>query len=135
MNSERKNEWLFIGYRLAKDALCLYLVGGFMFLFAETILPGILSQRINFFFLYVGYIALLVGVIVLGRISPEKRERSEEEKKKWNIQMKFFVFGMIFLFLLPIMRNVPIALLPFFGLGTAVVLFILTESFFEKGNE
>lgn len=136
MNSETKKEWLQIAHRLAKDAFFLYMGGGIGFLLAETVLPGIFSQRVDFFFFYVGFLILLGGVIFFGWMSGEDRQqeraKSRVKKSGWNIWMRLFGAGVGILFFVPIARNVSAAFLPFLGVGVAVVCVALVENFFEK---
>lgn len=139
MKNETKGAAVWIAYRLSVDALVLYLAGGMGFLLAETVLPGIFSQRVNFFFFLFGFFACMVLVLALGalvrRQMPSFAEKEHApffpNKRRRNI---FFiaVFCAFALFLAPVMRSASPAAFPLLVLSGALVSAVVTNLLLQK---
>ena len=138
MKNETKKEIVWIAYRLSVDALVLYAAGGMGFLGAETILPGLFSQRVNFFFFLFGFFACVMLVWALGVVvrrnmpSLFEKERATLFPDARRRNMFFMATLIVFaLFLIPIMQNASsfsLFLLVFAGaLASGVVTDILLQ--------
>ncbi len=127
-----------IARRLMEETLFLYVLSGIGFFVAEAILPGIFSQRIDFFFLYAGFIVLSLGVITFGKLS--QKDPSENENgdgvigRKWSVRKSILVVIMCALFLLPIIKNVGPFMLPLMVFCSAIAITLLVRNLSVRGK-
>lgn len=94
-------------YELSKDMLMLTLVCTAGFLLAELILPGVFSQRVNFFFVEAWFSVNIVAVIFLGRKIAAAAESNDQIETNLFTGWKSF-FGLILffaIFLFPTLDN------------------------------
>lgn len=131
----KKGEIREIARRLVEEAFFLYVLGGIGFFFAEAILPGIFSQRIDFFFLYAGFIVLALGVVVSGGLAyKESQDTKEDAENLWSVRKIILIIVLCILFLLPITKNIGPFLAPMLVLFSAVVLAFLAQDLLTVGK-
>lgn len=128
MDTHKKEELLWIGYRISREVFLVYLFSGFGFLVAETVLPGIFSQRIDFFFFYIGILLFLGLVFFLGRKTHQEelyqKGCTRKEKGSWKEVLWIIAYGVFFLL---VMRDVSYAFLPIVVIGSALVCWKLMQ--------
>lgn len=98
-----------IAYKLLAEVLVFVLFVGAVFLLAEIVLPGFISDRINFSTFYWVLIAVSLPLIVFGRrLGDVKREDFPKViDKEISRRMVFFISGVAIFFLINDVRKLP----------------------------
>ncbi len=80
-----------LAFKISEDILKLFLLAFFLFLIAESALPGFISSQVSFLELILAILAVLWLTIFLGRKN-DFQFGTPDKKNRWVVEMGIIIF-------------------------------------------